>query len=255
MASDQTFALALSENVELLGQPKYRTNIEEARLIVFEDDFLLHDRPYQLDSGWLATAVNLSEGKKYEFVLEVEGFPLVSAMDSMPAYKPEFELTSISAQGEYEQLELLLKDRPEQEWYMLELYFRSFTEQAGDTNWYIQPLNFSSADKLFVSNVNTINANNHFALFDDRLIQGQNRSLTINYKSSSLNQFPERTPVELIIELRSVSSQYFEFYLDLLENNHIYGGPLASSVRRTSNISGGLGVFGCYTRKIIYQDL
>ena len=247
-AANEELHLALSENVDLLHQPTYRSAIYDGRLLLLENDQVIHDQTYLVDSGWLQTNVSLKHGKMYELVLEVENYPVVNAVDSMPEEDPDFRIVERQLIDDYDELTLELQDHAAKEYYMLELYYISYKESNGDTSWFKEALNFTSSEKIFISNINTINANNHFALFDDQLIHGGSKTMKIKYERADLFTYSDRTPYELVAEMKSLSSSFFAYYLDLLENNHIYGGPLASSVQNTGNITGGLGVFGCYTR-------
>ncbi|MFY0643448.1 MAG: DUF4249 family protein [Bacteroidia bacterium] len=246
--SDMQLSMALSENVDLLHEPKYRSNIHDARLIVLENGIVIHDQIYLIDSGALGTTVQLQKGNEYELVLEAEDYPVVNAKDSMPLEEPDFRIVERQLVDDYDELTLELKDHDIKEYYLLELYYISFKESNGDTTWFKEPLNFNSSEKIFISNINTINANNHFALFDDKLIHGGTKTMKIKYVRADLFKYSDRTPYEVVAEMKGLSSVFFAYYLDLLENNHIYGGPLASTIQNSGNITGGLGIFGCYTR-------
>lgn len=236
----------LSTNTPLLENPSYSSGISKARIILFEDDYLISDKKLSLSQGHVKTSNFMQLGKKYEIIIEVDGFPVVNAIDSMPNSLPGYELNTIKTLADNMHLNVTLNDDLGDDQYMILLYIRGREVIDGDTFWTEKPLNFNSADKLFISNINTIRANSHFAFYDDKLIQGSSKTLDLVFDKKNAIATSIFIPKYVRVELRSLSEQYFEYNLKLLENNHIYGGPLSSSSYFEGNVSGGLGVFACY---------
>lgn len=248
LASNKTpFTLNLSENAPILEEPQYRTGIYKGRLVIFEDDFLIFDKEVNIDSGLLVTSNFMQAGKTYEVLLDVDDYPVVNAVDVMPDADPEFDLRQLQAMGENYQLEVELRDNEGDDYYMILMYVVGRQAVGNDTVTAEKTLNFYSSDKLFISNINTIRANNHFAFFDDALLNGGSKMVDLQFAKSETLIKDGFVPKQIKVEVRSLSPKFFEYNIHLLENNHIYGGPLASASYFDGNIIGGLGFFGCYT--------
>lgn len=255
-ASNKTpLTLVLSENTALLDEPDYRSPIYSGRMVIFEDNFLIYDKLVAIDSGQLITSNFMQPGRSYEILLDVEGYPVINAMDRMPDKDPDFRVNSLNKLGESYQMNIKLSDDGGDDYYMMLLYIVGKQAVGNDTLIVEKPLNFSTSDKLFVTNINTLRANNHFAFYDDALLNGSSKNATVQFPSSVAVVKDGFVPKQIRMEVRSLSAQYFDYNIQLLENNHIYGGPLASASYTEGNIVGGLGFFGCYTTKSGIIDL
>lgn len=248
-------SIMLSENAPLLDEPDYRSPIYSGRLVIFENNFLIYDKQLQIDSGELVTTNFMQAGKTYEILLDVDGYPVVNAKDRMPDNDPDFRVNSLEKVGENYQMNIKLSDDEGDDYYMMLLYLVGKQAVGNDTVIAEKPLNFSTSDKLFVTNINTIRANNHFAFYDDALLNESSRNATVQFPKSVAEVKDGFVPLQIRMEVRALSAQFFDYNIHLLENNHIYGGPLASASYTEGNVVGGLGFFGCYTSKSGIIDL
>ena len=247
--ANNTSALSinLGENSPILEEPTLESDIAEARIILFENDFLIYDKQLSLNKGLVETSNFLQMDKEYELIIDVEGYPVVTAKDKMPNTIPKLEITDIFSIGESVHMRVNVEDDGGDDQYMLLMNMRGYTVSNGDTIYGYRTQNFTSSDKLFISNINSIRANTHFTFFDDALLNSGTRSIELMIDKADTYTKAGFTPTAVRIELRSLSKSFFDYYLELIENNHIYGGPLASSSYFKGNIEGGLGIFGCYT--------
>ena len=54
-------------------------------------------------------------------------------------------------------------------------------------------------------------------------------------------------PELLVLRISCISENMFAYYKSILENTHIYGGPLATGFGQFTNVDQGLGIFSFYT--------
>lgn len=242
----EKFKLTLGQNSTLLDEPYSKSDVGQTRLIVSEDGFIIHDKEYDVWNGILQTNLTISLSHTYQIVLESEKLGTVSASDRMPDMAPDFELDSLHDYGQIKRLHFTIQDHVIDEYYMLELFVSGYRVVSGDTIREQLLLPFTSSDKLFLSNINGFRSSSYIALFHDKLLMGTYREIELSIKAEDLN--PSGFTSESIdMRIRSMSPDYFDYMQEILENNHVFGGPLASPRLSQSNIEGGLGVFGCYT--------
>jgi hypothetical protein len=78
------------------------------------------------------------------------------------------------------------------------------------------------------------------------LLNGTTRQFEIQIAKSTLYT-SGYIPEDILLQVNSVSETMYSYYINLLENTHIYGGPLSSVSRQNGNVEQGLGVFCFYT--------
>ena len=101
--------------------------------------------------------------------------------------------------------------------------------------------------------------NNTYNVFSDELFNGNEYPLKFKVNQSVINYKPgfegqgyyERNPekVELLIDLQSVSKSYY-LYMKTLSSYTGESNFFSEPVQIHSNIEGGIGIFGSYTRNI-----
>ncbi len=83
----------------------------------------------------------------------------------------------------------------------------------------------------------------NYAIFSDKLINGQSRVLTLDIET--YNFMEEVNPLEIYVN--AISKDMYLYYVQLSKYYEAQGGFLAEPVMVYSNIQNGLGIFGGYT--------
>jgi hypothetical protein len=164
----------------------------------------------------------------------------------VPTLLPELQLIEVINLGDKYQIILSINDHLVKERYELQCFVRGKEAQAGDTVWVTKQVSFNSNDKVFLTNNNSFRGSNTFSLFNDDLFSSTSTEIRINVNKNAFNSggFDAQS---FIVELGSLSETYFNYILEIIENNHVYGGPLASASYTAGTVEGGLGIFGAYT--------
>ncbi|MEK9601301.1 MAG: DUF4249 family protein, partial [Bacteroidota bacterium] len=87
-------------------------------------------------------------------------------------------------------------------------------------------------------------------LFDDDLFNGTEKSIGIKIPKDSIDILGFKA-YSLNVRLKSVSESMYNYYIMLIQNNHVFGGPLYFEGQIEGNIDGGLGGFYFYNE---YSD-
>jgi len=90
-------------------------------------------------------------------------------------------------------------------------------------------------------------------LFDDQSFNGEKMSLSFtgNYEFSQKNFIPRR----FLVELRSVSEEYFLYRTTLTQQNNNRQDPLSEAVQLYHNIQNGCGIFAGYSANSRFFEL
>jgi hypothetical protein len=246
VAPGRPMVFYLSESSQTLEVPTYRSGIYTGRLIVTEDSAVIYNAVTAIDSGFLYTNLVPKPGSFYEVFFDIPNFPLARSFDLVPTLLPELQLIEVINLGDKYQIILSINDHLVKERYELQCFVRGKEAQAGDTVWVTKQVSFNSNDKVFLTNINSFRGSNTFSLFNDDLFSSSSTEIRINVNKNAFNSggFDAKS---FIVELGSLSETYFNYILEIIENNHVYGGPLASASYKAGNVEGGFGIFGAYT--------
>ncbi|MBR9859731.1 DUF4249 domain-containing protein [bacterium] len=236
----------LSESVQILDEPQLRSGIYSGRIIILEDSAVVFDKMTAIDSGFLYTTIVPKYGKHYEAFFDIDDYPLTVAEDIVPGEAPEFEITSFIPLGDRYQVNFNIKDLPNEQNYLIQAFLIGKKVNGTDTTLEERPVGFSSNDKVFLTNIYSFNSNNRFALFSDKVFSNSSREISINIKRTAGTE-PGFFPEKVVLQISSLSASYFNYIVEITENNHVYGGPLSSASYDAGNIKNGLGIFGAYT--------
>ena len=239
----------LSKSSQLLEEPTLQSGIYTGRVIILEDSLVIYDQVAYIDSGFLYTTVVPKLDKNYEVILDIANFPLANAKDKVPNMLPDFNIEEVIQLGHNYQLNLKITDHPYAERYELQCMAIGKEFIGGDSVWTTKQLKFNSNDKIFLTNINSFRTPSRFALFTDDLFSSSVRNIRINVDRSLVDTDVFRAHY-FVVQLSSLSEIYFDYILEIIENNHVYGGPLASDSYDAGNVDGGLGIFGAYTYRL-----
>lgn len=161
--------------------------------------------------------------------------------------------------GDYcHQLEIIFIDPPETEnFYEIKLYIDSLKDwfwSHDDTIVYKSEFLYFNTNDIVLNSEIDFSQNNNMVFFSDELINGEEKSIILNYKFSS---FPSDEPIDtlfnLFVQFNSTSKEYFEYeesYYNFMNTlSYLYIPEYNYQV--ISNIENGFGVFAGYNQ---YSD-
>jgi hypothetical protein len=212
--------------------------LKENGFTTFFDTVIVHD-------GTIQFPITTKLGKVYQLEVQMDDYPVIQARDSVPSLLPEFEIDTLIVIGNSYRTQFTVTDVPDNTKYMLELFVIGKEIVGSDTTDISIPMKFTSGDRVFVTNINTLSTPENYALFDDKLFRGSNKQIEVIANQEEWSK-PNFIAERLEVKLSCISNTMFQYYLGLLENNHIYGGPLATYSLNNGNVDGGLGIF-CFT--------
>jgi len=234
----------INANVRIFQEEKF---IEKLTLV----------RPKNAIPFYSATRFRPLVGKKYEIRVNATGFDAVEGCSSIPQSVPlnqaalEYLAIHNLEDGNTKRFSFNLKlafDDPafQENYYHLKVYqqFEQFTVLRNDTvvvGNQRRELQFSPSlnDNFEIANYNG------GVLLSDGGFDGQQRSfdlpLTVDVASD------RELPGKILVELRSVSPEYFAFYASVSKQQSSPEFPLAEPVSIANNIENGIGVFAGYS--------
>ena len=244
--ANENISFWVSHSVNSVSIPQLDDIDGMAKVLLKEDGSIVFFNSILIEKGWLELPVKAKHGSTYEVEIEFEDYPIILAKDMVPQSPPSISLISLVEYGDKYKTTFRLQDNADAEYYMVEL-FVSGKELIGiDSVQVAYPMIFNSPDKIFLSNISTVSSSTNFGVFNDDLFNGSSRDISLIFNKSALIK-SNFTAQNVEVKLSSVSKTMFNYYIDLLENNHIYGGPLASYSFNTGNIEEGLGIFSFYS--------
>lgn len=215
--SEYSFPLITDANVTL-----YKGDTEVATLNHLGDGIYMADYVCEKgDSYTLKVSRGNEEVSSTSFIPESATFQLI-------------DTASIISQDMYQTIPYLrfrikIDDPAQQEnYYMISFKYDGY------------PVSFYSRES-FVENGTDRFLN--YALFSDKLINGQSRVLTLDIET--YNFMEEVNPLEIYVN--AISKDMYLYYVQLSKYYEAQGGFLAEPVMVYSNINHGLGIFGGYS--------
>jgi len=246
LEADKPMLISVSSSVNPVQNPSLNNIKDEVTYLLIEDSVNLEYRTVNLVDGQFLINRMPKRGSIYELQLSCSNYPSVKMIDTVPNEKPIFTIDTLFRQNSDYKLKFTLEDNSSKHIYLVTLSVLGYEIVGGDTITVSRPVNFLSNDKVFLKNINNSTSSGSFGMFDDRLFNGSQKKLELEFTSSQLfgvNFMPKK----LELKLSNISQTMFDYYLGLLENNHIYGGPLATYSLNNGNVLDGLGLFSFYT--------
>lgn len=246
IAKDSLIQGKLSQSVGLLSVPSLNSLSGSMNIVLKRNGILLYSDAAILDSGRFSLPYIAKVNSEYELQVVFGDFPAVKAKDLVPANSLVVEMDTIIEQSVSYRLKFSLKDPPGSHKYLLQLSSQGKQLVENDSLDTQIPTDFTSSDKVFLSTLRTVILDNSYSLFDDALFEGQKKGfeLVIPKDQFTVNSFK---PQRIVLRLSCISENMFSYYKSILENTHIYGGPLANGFGQYSNVDQGLGIFSFYT--------
>ncbi len=246
LEADSSFIILLSTSVNTLSNPTEVTLNGEAHVLLMNDAIPIYNNKAEVINGRISLPLHCLKGEKYTLELSYEDYATVRATDMVPAVTPSIAIDTAIDNGDKIKIRFTLIDPAGTNKYFLQLKSKGKEVNGSDTLSTVKALDFSSSDKLFFSNLLTYNSTSSYALFDDELLNGTTRQFEIEIAKSALYK-SRYIPEDILLQVNCVSEIMYSYYVSLLENTHIYGGPLSSVSRQNGNVERGLGAFCFYT--------
>lgn len=242
----ENIILWVSHSVNSVSIPKLDDIHGMAKVLLKEDGNIVFFNSILIEKGRLELPIISKQGSEYEIEIEFDDYPPILAKDIVPSIQPNANLKATVEYGDKYKTTFSLQDQIKEEFYLVELYITGKQKIGLDSVYTSFPINFNSPDKVFLSNISTVASTSNFGVFNDDLFNGGSRDISLIFNKSEIAK-SNFTVEEVKLRLSSISSVMYYYYIDLLENNHIYGGPLASYSFNTGNVEEGLGIFSFYT--------
>lgn len=273
---DSVWRVQVSETRSISDTATFGALVSGAKVEIWTGSNLLHtlseERPgtYQMEAKPEA-------GIAYTLRIEAEGFPILTASDSIPAaarildgsvdtsqivaffdagysLNPDYFRTQLRFQdveagpnyfrvlGHYYDSAIYTLPDPDTSFLYEELKPIYFHTDDGDVNLYDQP----SQTYILLPDVNFSEATKRLQLYMPRRIffADQNGGITTSGPDEEID--PLRNPrkfMEIQIEVRAMSEAYYRFASSYLQQGFNTGDPFAIHNNAFSNVEGGQGIF------------
>jgi hypothetical protein len=246
--NNSPIAFSLGSSVNIGSNPSLSGLNGEVEILLKEDNNNIYYATKEVRNGEVELPLTAKVGKTYELQLRFDSLPTIRAIDKIPELPPVMLEDTLLEDDLYYRPKITIKDIPESDFFMLQVFAEGTVEQNGMTDTVLKPIEFRAIDRIFVSNINTHNAKVNYVLFNDELFTNRSKQITLNVEKSKVAQAGFK-PLRMEVRLSSLSKNMYDYYISLLENNHIYGGPLATYTLSNGNVENGLGIFAFYTYK------
>lgn len=200
----------------------------------------------------------------YTLKVEVDGLEPITATSSIPE-AIEISHSSVGAVTAFE------TDNDEMEGYEVRLGVQ-FEDPANETNYY--QISFRqeviSSEQSAQPNSIEVSSNDSYSFIDEDIINNFNlidggilfKDLTFNGTTKEFVFQPKffykpgtppntATPINIIIELRSVSEEYYKYYTSVYRQASQENTPFSNPTVIYSNIKNGYGIFAGYSKNTV----
>jgi hypothetical protein len=244
---DSLLKLKLDESFKLLGSPSIQKLSTPVNIQLFKDSISIIDDVFWIDEGEVILPYWVEEGSLYQIKANVGGYPSIESSDRVPLDNVKLIVDSMSTGTVFHQIDITIHDPPMDNFYVLDLSVIGKQLVMNDSIIKHYPISFSSKDKIFSSTIQTVSEVSNRVVFDDDLFNGLNKKIGLRIQKDSLAHSGFR-PQKIYVRLKSVSESMYNYYLMLIQNNHVFGGPLYFEGQIEGNVNGGLGGFYFYNQ-------
>ncbi|MEQ9402382.1 MAG: DUF4249 domain-containing protein [Cyclobacteriaceae bacterium] len=281
---DSAITVFLTENISVLST-KRPGSVTGSRIDLYENDLFLGSleettiNPSEYESQYIDTLRGVYKmdyypkaGSTYRMEADNEKYPDITAITEIPEQTSDFEVVISDPQiiqifDESESYEsviaeyvanITIKDSPGINYYAVSLlfkstdidqYFNSAGEEICELSSRIFEQDFTSNSIIFELGESSGFENEAGEVFNDDLFENQNFEFQITFRvwgSRSLACGEMIYSDTFMIQLRSLSEEYYQYMATTTLQKAVLEDPFAEPVQIYSNIEGGLGVFGGY---------
>lgn len=254
LATTEPMSILLSESVNPVQIPELYQLDGEVTYLLREDSVMIDYKTLTITGGKLELSQKPKAGKIYELEIVMDDFPPISMKDTVPKDHPEFVIDTLYSQNLKFKMDFTLDDNRDNQIYLITMRVHGKQMSGTDTFDTNYPLSFLSSDKVFLKNINNVSTSGYFGLFDDKVFNGRAKKIELEFAASA-TQKVGFIPLSIELHIANISSTMYNYYVGLLENNHIYGGPLATYSLNNGNVQDGLGLFAFYNAHRQFIDI
>lgn len=244
---DSLLKLKFDESFKLLGSPSIQKLSTPVNIQLFKDSISIIDDVFWIDEGEVILPYSLEEGSLYQIKANVVDYPSIESSDRVPLDNVKLILDSMSTGTVFYHLDVTINDPSMDNFYVLDLSVIGKQSLLNDSIIKHYPIRFSSKDKIFSSTIQTTTEPSNRVIFNDELFNGLDKKIGLRIQKDSLAHSGFR-PQKIYVRLKSVSESMYNYYLMLIQNNHVFGGPLYFEGQIEGNVNGGLGGFYFYNQ-------
>jgi hypothetical protein len=249
LEADKYIVVSVSSSVNPVQNPTLNNIDGEVTYLLLEDSIHLDFNTLNLNEGLFFINYKPKPGSIYELQIACENYPSVKMIDTVPLEKPIFKIDTLIKQNTDYKLKFSLQDNAAKQIYMVAINVVGREIRGTDTLITSKVVSFLSNDKVFLKNINNATSYGSFGIFDDQIFNGSMKVIELEFTEKQLvaSKF---IPEKIELRVSNISQTMFDYYVGLLENNHIYGGPLATYSLNNGNVQDGLGLFSFYNSNV-----
>lgn len=244
---DSLLKLKFDESFKLLGSPSIQKLSTPVNIQLFKDSISIIDDVFWIEEGEVILPYSVEEGSLYQIKANVVDYPSIESSDRVPLDNVKLILDSMSTGTVFYHLDVTINDPSMDNFYVLDLSVIGKQSLLNDSIIKHYPIRFSSKDKIFSSTIQTTTEPSNRVIFNDELFNGLDKKIGLRIQKDSLAHSGFR-PQKIYVRLKSVSESMYNYYLMLIQNNHVFGGPLYFEGQIEGNVNGGLGGFYFYNQ-------
>jgi len=246
---DGILEIQFNTSFNLLGEEDTIGIVNPIEIQLFKGNTRIIRETYIPNKGQVFIPILLEENQTYTMEAQTEGFPTITSTDKVPKNIPEIQVdTSLRDIVNYK-VNVGISDPLDTNFYVLDVLVNGLEKSTTiDSVYKSYPVVFSSTEKLFLSSFQRIASGVNTAFFEDILFNGNFKTIQLLIPIDNILR-PDFKATSFTVRLKSVSSQMFEFYRLLFQNNNAFGGPLYYEGQLEGNINSGLGGFYFYNEQ------
>lgn len=246
---DGILEIQFNTSFNLLGEEDTIGTVNPIEIQLFKGNTRIIRETYIPNKGQVFIPILLEENQTYTMEAQTEGFPTITSTDKVPKNIPEIQVdTSLRDIVNYK-VNVGISDPLDTNFYVLDVLVNGLEKSTTiDSVYKSYPVVFSSTEKLFLSSFQRIASGVNTAFFEDILFNGNFKTIQLLIPIDNILR-PDFKATSFTVRLKSVSSQMFEFYRLLFQNNNAFGGPLYYEGQLEGNINSGLGGFYFYNEQ------
>ena len=244
---DSLLKLKFDESFKLLGSPSIQKLSTPVNIQLFKDSISIIDDVFWIEEGEVILPYSVEDGSLYQIKANVVDYPSIESSDRVPLDNVKLILDSMSTGTVFYHLDVTINDPSMDNFYVLDLSVIGKQSLLNDSIIKHYPIRFSSKDKIFSSTIQTTTEPSNRVIFNDELFNGLDKKIGLRIQKDSLAHSGFR-PQKIYVRLKSVSESMYNYYLMLIQNNHVFGGPLYFEGQIEGNVNGGLGGFYFYNQ-------
>ena len=249
-STDSLINIKISKSFKLLGSPSDSIEDLPIHVQLFKDSLKVLDEGYQIKGGSLILPIKPQVNSTYKLEANVDGFPPIYTEDKVPQKGIDFSIDRIQRDIINYRIGLTINDITyESNMFIMDVIVGGKETNPNDTILKEYPVKFTSVDRFFNTTIQTFTDGTYLALFDDKLFNGETIKFELLLPIKNV-EFPQFEPENIYIRIKSISEELYDYYSGMIQNNHIYGGPLYYEGQLRGNIQGGLGGFYFYNQLI-----